>query len=115
MRNPTYHIYLKAFEFANDAFNKMTTDLKKKADSVGKHLDNVFGFLEEVFGDGQEMLIFVAELTVSFYGSQFIRRFGCKEYFRHNKKLLFYDRQQEILNELENITSEHAFSDKIEE
>ena len=106
----------KAFEFANDAFNKMTTDLKKNDDSVGKHLDNVFRFLEEVFGDGQEMLIFVTELTVSFYGSQFIRRFGCKEYFRHNKKLLFYDRQQEILNELENISSEYVsfgeFEDK---
>ena len=62
------------------------------------------------------MLIFVTELTVSFYGSQFIRRFGCKEYFRHNKKLLFYDRQQEILNELENISSEYVsfgeFEDK---
>ena len=30
-------------------------------------------------------------------------RYGCKEYFAHNKKLLFYERQKEIIRELEHV------------
>ena len=66
-------------------------------------LSNLFKFCEEVFGDGQELLILVAELTISTYGARFISRYGCKEYFAHNKELLFYERQKEIITELENL------------
>ena len=93
----------KAFDVAKNTFNQMTMDLKKNSNSVGEHLNNAFKYLEEVFGEGQEILIFVTELTINYYCSQFISHFGCKEYFKHNKDLLFYDRQQEIISELENL------------
>jgi hypothetical protein len=54
-----------------------------------------------VFGEGQELLILVTELTVNHYASAFISRYGCEEYFKHNKQLLFYERQKEISVELE--------------
>ena len=63
----------------------------------------MFVFCEEAFGEGQEMLILVTELTISYYGARFISRYGCKEYFAHNKELLFYERQQEILSQLEEL------------
>ena len=66
-------------------------------------LSNLFKFCEEVFGEGQELLILVTELTISTYGASFISRYGCKEYFNHNKELLFYERQKEIISELENL------------
>jgi len=34
------------------------------------------------------------------------RGYGCKKYFNHNKELLFYERQKEIIRELENLTLE---------
>ena len=49
------------------------------------------------------MVILVTELTISYYGARFISRYGCKEYFAHNKELLFYERQKEIITELENL------------
>lgn len=58
---------------------------KEEAETAGEKLSNVFGFCEEVFEDGQEILILVTELTVSYYGARFISRYGCKEYFNHNK------------------------------
>ncbi len=61
----------------------------------------MFKFSEEVFLEGQEMLILVTELTINPYSAHFISRYGCKEYFAHNKELLFYERQQEIIQELE--------------
>ena len=70
---------------------------------IKEHLvcGGLFLFCEDVFGDGQEMLILVTELTISYYGAHFISRYGCKEYFNHNKELLFYERQKEIIRQIE--------------
>ena len=92
-----------AFKSAKEDFDKSLKALKKQAEKVGKHLSNVFLFCEEVFGDGQEILILVTELTISYYGARFISRFGCPEYFKHNKELLFHERQREIIAELEKL------------
>ena len=54
----------------------------------------------EFLGDGQEILILVTELTISYYGAHFISRYGCDAYFRHNKELLFYERQKELISEI---------------
>ena len=95
-----------AFKLLKSEFDKKTKALKKQAADAGKQLSNVFVFCEEVFGDGQEMLILVTELTISYYGAHFISRYGCKEYFNHNKELLFYERQKEIIQELEELELE---------
>lgn len=80
-----------------------TAALKKKAAEAGKKLSNCFLFCEEVFAEGQEILIFVTELTVSTYGARFISRWGCKEYFNHNKELLFHERQKELIAKIESL------------
>jgi hypothetical protein len=95
-----------AFKLLKTAFDQRTKELKKQADAAGKQLSNVFQFCEEVFSDGQEMLILVTELTISYYGAHFISRYGCKEYFNHNKELLFYERQKDIIRELEKLELE---------
>ena len=92
-----------AFMLLKDDFDRRTKQLKKHAEDAGKKLSNAFAFCEDVFGDGQEMVIFVTELTISYYGAHFISRYGCKEYFAHNKELLFYERQKEIISELEEL------------
>lgn len=33
-------------------------------------------------------------------------RYGCKEYFNHNKELLFYERQKEIITKIETLDLE---------
>ena len=96
----------EAFKLLKADFDSRTKALKKQADAAGKQLSNVFVFCEEVFDEGQEMLILVTELTISYYGAHFISRYGCMEYFNHNKELLFYERQKEIIRELENLELE---------
>ena len=66
-------------------------------------LENMFRFCEEVFEEGQEMLIIVTELTANCHSAKYISMYGCPAYFRHNKELLFYERQQEIEIEIESI------------
>ena len=93
-----------AFALIKKEFDKRTAALKKESDAAGEKLGNVFAFCESVFGfDGREILILVTELTISYYGARFISRYGCKEYFAHNKELLFYERQKQIITELENL------------
>ena len=87
-------------------YDEETAALKKMAADAGKKLSNCFVFCEEVFAEGQEILIFVTELTVSTYGARFISRWGCKEYFNHNKELLFHERQKELIAKIENLELE---------
>ena len=96
----------EAFKLLKIYYDKRTKNLKSYATKVGEKLSNIFKFCEDVFGDGQEMLILVTELTISYYGAHFISRYGCEEYFKHNKELLFYERQKEIIHELENLDLE---------
>lgn len=93
----------EAFRLLKVDYNKQTKALKKQAANAGKNLSNIFCFCDDAFGKGQETLILVTELTISYYGAHFISRYGCPEYFAHNKELLFYERQKEIINEIENL------------
>ena len=95
-----------AFKQLKAAFDKRVKSLEKTIDKAGQELSNVFSFCEDVFGDGQEMLILVTELTVNYYCAHFIGRYGCKEYFAHNKELLFYERQKEIIQQLQELELE---------
>ncbi len=90
-----------AFQLLKKDFDRREKDLKKQAREAGKKLSNMFRFCEEVFGEGQEILILVTELTINYYGANFISRYGCEEYFAHNKELLFYERQKAIIKEIE--------------
>ena len=93
----------ETFVLIKDEFDAFVKSMKKDAEKVGKKISNVFVFCEKVFDDGQEMLILVTELTISYYAAHFISRYGCKEYFNHNKALLFYERQKEIIAEIEEL------------
>lgn len=90
-----------AFKLVKAYFDRRNAAHKKEALATGVSLENVFRFCEEVFGDGQEILILVTELTINHHAARFISRYGCPAYFKHNKQLLFYERQKEIAQELE--------------
>ena len=92
-----------AFQIVKQNFDARVKDIQKAAQAGRKALSHVFQFCEEVFAGGQEMLILVTELTISPHASKFIARYGCPEYFAHNKELLFYERQQDIITELEKL------------
>lgn len=90
----------EGFDVLKGRYSKRTAELKKMVKDSKKILSNVFNFVEEVFEEGQEILILVTELTINYYSVQFISRYGCDEYFKHNKELLFYERQKEIISDL---------------
>lgn len=93
----------EAFSLLKVDFDQRITGLRKSAAGAGKKLTNLFRFCGEVFPDGQELLILVTELTINPHCARFMGRYGCKEYYERNRELLFYERQQEIIQKMENI------------
>ncbi len=92
-----------AFGIIKEKFDNRVKNLSRTAENTKKKLSNMFSFLEKVFGEGQEILIVITELTSNVYTAGFIGKYGCDEYFRHNKELLFYERQKEIIAEIESL------------
>ena len=86
----------EAFQRGKSEFAKDVAEMKNQAGIAGERLTNLFRFAEKAFENGQEMVIIVTELTANAVSARFISRFGCEEYFKHNKELLFYERKQEI-------------------
>ena len=76
---------------------------KKSVGDLARSMSFQTGQVWPVGADGQELLIFVTELTKNYFTAQFISHYGCDEYFAHNKELLFYERQQEIISELSDL------------
>lgn len=91
---------MDGFEFIKEAFGKTVADMKQHLADTQFMLENLFLFVEDVFGGGQEMLVVVTEMTANYYSAKFISRYGCEKYFEHNKELLVYERQQELLSEI---------------
>ena len=84
-------------------YDRDVAAMKQAAAQAGTQLENLFAFAEEVWPGGQELLILVTELTIHWYAARFIGRYGCDAYYRHNQELMFYQRQTEIIRELETL------------
>ena len=99
-------------DLLNADIKKRSTKLSKQTKDADVTLTNVFEFAEEVYGEGQEVLILVTELTMNPHTARFISRFGNNEYFKHNKELLFHERQKELILEIENLNkNQHELRD----
>lgn len=84
-------------------YDALVAEMKKSAATAGEELSNLFGFVKKVWSGGQEMLILVTDLTANYYTSRFISRYGCDAYYEQSKELMFYERQTEIIRQLEEL------------
>ena len=90
-----------AFDEVRKMFSRETDELEEMTSHVSRTLENVFLFLEEAFGESQEMVAFMTELNANYYSIWFIQENGCDLYYRYNKGLLFEDRRQDILRQMD--------------
>lgn len=91
------------YEFVKALFESETEAYENRTDEISFTLQNVFDFMEAAFGDSQEMVAFITELNANYYSLWFIRENGSDQYYRHNKGLLFDDRQKMILGQMEEV------------
>ena len=92
-----------AYEQVKTAFAEEADSLETQIEYTFQTLQNVFDFMEAAFGDSQEMVAFITELNANYYSLWFIRENGSDQYYRHNKGLLFDNRQKQILGQMEEL------------
>ena len=90
----------EAFRQVKAGFDGLCEQRSDAILTATKALDHSFTFMEDAFGEGQEMVIFVTELTMDSEISAFITENGCEKYFQYNKTLLVGSRRAAILKEL---------------
>lgn len=86
-------------------FAARTEERERMFDQAAENLECAFDFCETAFGESQEMVVFVTELTVNQYSAWFIGENGCDRYYKYNKGLLFHERQQSILKDMDAVRS----------
>lgn len=94
------------FLHLKSSFAKEVETRQAQIDLNSAQLENTFLFLEEAFGIGQEMVIFVTELTTNFYTVNFISENGSEKYYQYNKELLFEEKQKSILKDINSARAE---------
>lgn len=92
-----------AFSVIKEKYDASLKEFNSSVQRAKDRTENAFAFADDVFPSGQELLILVTELTVNGYCARFISHHGCDGYFAHNKALLFYERQKEIVRAIEEL------------
>ena len=93
----------RAWEILREEFHHQTELRSRTMASALEQLEYAFDFMEAAFGEGQEMVIFITELSVNRYAAMFLAQNECPRYYRYNKALLFEDRDAGIRRQLEEI------------
>ena len=94
------------YALMRDRFAESEAERRAFSLKTGQELENAFHFLAETFGEGQEMVIFLSELSASVYAMKFIQEYGSREYDRQSRLLLLKDRRQALREEIFSLTEE---------
>lgn len=91
----------EAFEEAKQGFAIQREALNQTKQDAIQSLEYAFDFMEEAFPAGEEMVVFVTELTISSESTRFFLEYPCERYLQYSEKLLIGTRRRELLSELE--------------
>jgi len=67
---------------------------------TGDHLTRALAFLSTTYGEGQEMVLFLTELSAGYDSLKFISECGNASYTKYNRLLLLKDRRRELDEEV---------------
>ena len=89
----------KDFGILKTAFDEAESRRKAEIADADRHLTNSFRFLSATFGEGQEIVLFLSELTAGYYSLKFVNECGNEAYYKYNRLLLLKDRRKALQQE----------------
>ncbi|MCX4376820.1 MAG: AAA family ATPase [Lachnospiraceae bacterium] len=95
----------KQFQRIKKRFDSLAKNHQNHAEEVKEYLENAFSFLAQAWGNGQEMILFMTELTANADSMHFIELWGSTSYFQYNQDLLIYDVHQKLQREITDLLS----------
>ena len=90
----------ESFAQAKAGFDRQRETLEDAEKKAVNALENAFDFMEQAFENGEEMVVFVTELTLTPEAAMFLSEHTCERYMTYNEHLLIGKRKREILSEL---------------
>lgn len=87
------------FSLVKDRFDTIEFVRKEGISAVQNHLNNAFAFLVKVYGEGQELVIFLTELSAGYYSLRFISECGSEAFYKYNKLLLLKENRSRLTEE----------------
>ncbi len=90
----------KSFTQAKAGFDRQRETLENAEQEAVNALEHAFDFMEQAFENGEEMVVFVTELTLTPEAAMFLSEHTCERYMTYNEQLLIGKRKREILSEL---------------
>lgn len=88
------------FALCQSWFKEREEKRQKDNEIKGSHLTHAFEFLARCFGEGQEMVIFLSELSADKRCVRFVSDCGNEAYFRYNKLLLLDEKRNQLTQEI---------------
>lgn len=89
------------FAEAKKGFEQKKKEMEQKKEQAKSAMANAFSFIEQAFEGGQEMVLFVTELTVTAESVQFLSEVPNEKYLKYSEELMIGTRRQELLTEME--------------
>ena len=84
------------FPRIREAFAASEEERLRKTAETGEHLTNAFRFLADAFGEGQEMVLFLSELSAGYYSLKFVQENGNEAFYKYNRLLLLNDQREQL-------------------
>ena len=84
------------FDKIREYFREEVEIRDKETKKMETQLQRAFAFIKNSFGDGQELLLFITEITGSPVLVDFIAQNGCPAYFKYSRTLLGKNREREL-------------------
>lgn len=88
------------FAIVKKWFDALEEERSAQIAETDRHLSNAFAFFVHTFGEGQELVIFLSELSAGHYSMRFVSECGCEAYYKYNRLLLLHDRREELRQEV---------------
>lgn len=89
-----------SFAAAKTGFDEEREKLEQVEKETEEMLAHAFDFMEKAFENGEEMVLFVTELTVNAASAQFLAEHTSEKYEQYREQLLIGTRKAELLSEL---------------
>ena len=88
------------FALAKEPFDAQCEKLQSLENQGVETLEHAFAFMEQAFSDGQEMVVFVTELTITPEIAVFLSEHRIERYETYKNQLLIGTKRAEILSEI---------------
>lgn len=90
----------EAFAYEKKYFDRQLEKLEQAELEAASSIEYAFDFLEQAFTGGQEMVIFVTDLTLSSEAAAFLSQHPCKRFLKYTEQLLIGTRKEQLLSEI---------------